>query len=140
MKVALTIWNGRISPVFDVSRRMTLLDIEEGLVKARSDVSLQLGDPTRKAEQLASLKVETLICGAVSRPLSAMLAARGIHVIPFVAGEVEDVVHAYLGGFLPSPAWAMPGCGGRQRGFRGGRWRKQWPPGPVGKGGRIDAG
>jgi predicted Fe-Mo cluster-binding NifX family protein len=124
MRVALTVWNERISPVFDVSRQMTLLDIEKGLVKARSDVPLQPGDSMRKAEQLASLKVETLICGAISRPLSAMLAVRGIHVIPFVAGGVEDVVRAYLGGFLPSPAWAMPGCGGRQRRFRGGRWRR----------------
>jgi predicted Fe-Mo cluster-binding NifX family protein len=129
MKVALTVWNERISPVFDVSRQMTLLDIEEGRVKARSDVPLQPGDPTRKVEQLASLKVETLICGAISRPLSAMLAARGVHVIPFVAGGAEDVVRAYLGGFLPSPAWAMPGCGGRRRRFRRGRWQGRANPG-----------
>jgi predicted Fe-Mo cluster-binding NifX family protein len=136
MKVALTVWNERISPVFDVSRQMTLLDIEKGLVKARSDVPLQSGDSVRKAEQLASLKVETLICGAISRPLSAMLTARGIHVIPFVAGGVEDVVRAYLAGFLPSAAWAMPGCGGRRRRFRGGRWRREWQPGSLGKGGK----
>jgi predicted Fe-Mo cluster-binding NifX family protein len=123
MKVALTVWNERISPVFDVSRQMTLLDIEEGLVKARSDVPLQSGDPTRKVEQLVSLKVKTLICGAISRPLSTMLAARGLHVIPFIAGGVEDVIRAYLSGFLASPAWAMPGCRGRRWRFRGGRWR-----------------
>jgi predicted Fe-Mo cluster-binding NifX family protein len=109
--------------VFDVSRQVTLFDIEEGLVKTRSDVPLGSGNPAHKVEQLASLKVETVICGAISRPLGAMLAAHGIHVIPFVAGEAEDVVRAYLGGLLPSPAWAMPGCGGRRRRFRGGRWR-----------------
>jgi predicted Fe-Mo cluster-binding NifX family protein len=136
MKVALTVWNGRISPVFDVSRQMTLLDIKEGLVKARRDVPLQPGEATWRVEQLASLKVETLICGAISRPLSAMLAARGIRVIPFVAGGAEDVVRAYLGGFLPGPAWSMPGCGGRRRRFRGGRWQgranpvHRWPRGP----------
>jgi predicted Fe-Mo cluster-binding NifX family protein len=136
MKVALAVWNERISPVFDVSRQVTLFDVEEGLVKARRDVPLGSGNPVQKVEQLASLKVETVICGAISRPLSAMLAAHGIHVIPFVAGGIEDVVLAYLGGFLPSPAWAMPGCGGRRRRFRGGRWQRQWPPGPVGKGGK----
>jgi len=114
MRTALAIWNGRISPVFDVSRQVLVLDIENGDIVARSEETLDT-NPVRKAGRLAGMKVETLICGAVSRSLSAILAAYGIRIIPFIAGDSEEVILAYLAGDLPNPQMAMPGCGAGMR-------------------------
>ena len=120
MRAALAIWNGRISPVFDVSRQILVLDIENGTIVAKNEEMLD-DDPVRKAGTLARLKVETLLCGAISRPLSDILASYGIRIIPFIAGDSDEVILAYLAGDLPNPLMSMPGCCGRRRGcFR--RW------------------
>ena len=119
MKLALATWNGRVSPVFDVARRVLVLDIEDGRVTDRREEPLPGTDPLDQADRLAALAPQTLICGALSQRMEALLAARGIQVVPFTAGPVEEVLAAWLAGSLPNPALSMPGCGGR--GWCGGR-------------------
>lgn len=120
MKVALTVWNGRISPVFDVSRKILILDVDHDVVTGKREEPLEGIDPVQKAGKLVEWEVRKLICGAISRPLSGLLAAYGIWTIPFIAGDVEEVTQAYLAGKLPNRRMAMPGCcKGIRRRFRG---------------------
>jgi len=109
MRAAIAVWEGRISPVFDVSRRILILDVEERVIRGRSEEDLPDQEPFRKAGRLRELGIETLICGAISRPMFQLLASFGIRVIPFTAGEVEAVIRTWLEGRLPSPRFAMPG-------------------------------
>ena len=120
MKVALATWNGRISPVFDVARQVLMLDVEHGRVVARHAETLPGTELQAQVGRLAALAPQTLICGAISRPMAALLEANNICVIPFTAGDVERVLGAWLLGTLPNPALSMPGCCGRRR-CRGGR-------------------
>ncbi len=121
MKVALTVWDGRVSPVFDVSRQAAILTIEHGALTGQSHVSIETPTPALKTERLIELGVDTLICGAISEPLRRELVARGVQVLGFVAGEVDEVVRSFVAGALPTAALSMPGCCGRQHRFRGGR-------------------
>ncbi len=114
-RIAIAVWNGRISPVFDLSRRLEVFDIEGGMIVARGEATLTTDDPFAKAEQLVAFEISTLVCGAVSAPLAGVLAARDIRVLPFVCGTAEEVLAAFLAGRLPDPALAMPGCCGRRR-------------------------
>jgi len=128
MKLALAVWNGRISPVFDTSRQLLVIDAEDGKVVSRRDHEIETDDPLQKAARLTEFGVEALVCGAVSRPLAQLIEDRGIELIPFVAGDVEEIITAFLAGLLPSPDMAMPGCcgrrtRGRQGQGRGCRWR-----------------
>lgn len=132
MRVALAIWNGRISPVFDVTRQVLILDVQDGRETTRHVEPLPGTDLRDQADRLAALAPQTLICGAISQPMAAMLAAHGVRIVPFTAGDVEAVVAAWQSGSLPNPALCMPGCRGRMRrgrgrgaGNRGGRgWRQ----------------
>jgi predicted Fe-Mo cluster-binding NifX family protein len=121
MKAALTVWDGRMSPVFDVSREALILTIENGAVAARSIESIETPTAPLKLDRLMELGVEMLICGAISEPLQHELTTKGVKVIGFVAGEIDDVVESFLSGTLPTPALSMPGCCGRQHRFRGSR-------------------
>lgn len=121
MKVALTIWDGRISPVFDVCQEALILGIEGGRVQSRSQEPIGAADPSRKIGRLVELEVDTLICGAISEPLQRELTARGVEVLGFVAGEIDEVVQAFVAGALPDPALSMPGCSNRQQRSRRGR-------------------
>jgi predicted Fe-Mo cluster-binding NifX family protein len=120
VKAALTVWNGRVSPVFDVSREAVILTIEKGAVTARRREGIEAPTAALKIERLTELGVQTLICGAISAPLHRELTARGVRVLGFVAGEIDEVVQAFLAGTLPAPALSMPGCCGKQNRFRGG--------------------
>ena len=129
MRIALAVWNGRVSPVFDYSQRLLLVEVEGGRKLNEREEALLHRFPPRRMAQLRQLQIQTLICGAISRPLSALITASGIRLIPFVAGDVKTVLNAFLAGRLPGPGFWMPGCGrgrgrGRGRGgrcFRGGR-------------------
>ena len=125
MKIALPIWNGRISPVFDTARELLVVEAQDGKEIARSRQALDGSVLPQRAARLAELRVDVLLCGAISRPMAGMLAASGIKVVPFVAGDVEEVVAAYLAGRFPEQRFAMPGCCGRGFRFRGSRWHGQ---------------
>ena len=119
MRLAIAIWNSRISPVFDVSRKIRLLEIIDGSVVSASDQSLPEEDPDSKLNRLAALGADTLICGAISRKVREMVLARGFTLIPFVAGEVASVTEAWLNGTLNQAVYRMPGCRVRRCAFNG---------------------
>jgi predicted Fe-Mo cluster-binding NifX family protein len=121
MRVAIAVWNDRVSPVFDAASRLMLVDIEDGLVRARREEVLPESFPTERAKRLTELGIEVLICGAISRQLGALVEGCGITVGPWIAGPADEVLEAYLAGRLPDPRWLMPGCGVRHQRHRGGR-------------------
>ncbi len=129
IKAAFASWEKRIAPVFDTARRIHTVEVESGRIIREGQEILPDDQPVQKALRLAELGIGTLVCGAISRQLHSLVAAHGIRVIPFVAGGIDEIVKAWLGGGLRGDAFAMPGCRGRgPRRFRGscylnrGRW------------------
>jgi len=110
VRIAMTVLGERISPVFDVSQHFVLVDVEEGREISRRAETVAVAEPLVKLDRLSEWAVSAVICGAISRPLAEMLIASGVRVIPFVAGDAEDVLAAYLRGELPGPSFVMPGC------------------------------
>ena len=107
-------WAGTVSPVFDVARRLLVVDCETGGEVRRSEAALGETHVLGRATRLARLGVEVLICGAISRPLEQALGSAGIDVIAHVCGDVDEVLRAYLSGRLAGRAFLMPGCPGRR--------------------------
>lgn len=113
--IAVAVWQDRVSPVFDTSRHLLVLRVAGREVVDQREMTLGSDEPLHKAAALTDAGVSHLVCGALSRPLAELLAARGIAVTPFVCGCVENVVAALLENRLADPALAMPGCCGRRR-------------------------
>jgi len=120
VKAAFAAWNQRIAPVFDVARNIHLVETEAGRIVSEGRETLAGQAPGQKALRLAELGVTTLVCGAISRPMHDMVAAYGIRVIPFVAGDLREIIQAWISDGLENDLFAMPGCcrRGRRR-FRG---------------------
>lgn len=121
-RIAVTVWGGRISPVLDVSTRAIVLGVQGGRLTDRSELELPPAAMTKLAI-LADRGIGTLLCGAVSWGVARQADSFGLRLVPFLAGDVEDVIAAYLTGHLPHPDYAMPGCQGRWRRRRTGRCR-----------------
>jgi predicted Fe-Mo cluster-binding NifX family protein len=127
MKIAIPVWNGVVSSVFDFAHSLLLVDIENGRQMSRSEVSLSPESAAQRASRLKSLGTNVLICGAVSRPLMYMLTASGIDVLPYVTGPVDGILQAYMTGQLGQPQFVSPGFWpGARKGFRGWRRRRRW--------------
>lgn len=110
-KAAFASWNDRIAPVFDVSRSIHLVETDGRRIVNRKKVGVTGDMVSLKAACLAELGVGTLVCGAISKPLQVMISAYGIQVISFVAGDLQEVIQAWVGGRLgASEAYVMPGC------------------------------
>lgn len=128
MKIAIPVWNGFVSSVFDFAHRLLVVDIENAKVVNRSEVALESQSLPQRTGNLKNLGVDVLICGAISQALANMVTASGIQVLPYVTGDVDNVLQAYLTGQLVQPQFTMPGCWpGARKGFgrrrRGCRWR-----------------
>lgn len=117
MKTAFAHWDHRIAPVFDTARQLCLVDVDSGRI-VREMVELLVDDlPVRKVLRLMELEIATLVCGAISRPMYGSVAAYGIQVVPFVAGDLDEVIRAWFSGKLGNDTFSMPGCcerGGRR--------------------------
>lgn len=115
MKAAFAIWNNRIAPVFDVTRRIVVVEFDSGRIIDEHHETLPDNVLSQKALRLAELGIETLVCGAISRSLQTMVAGRGVRVIAFIAGDVQEVIQAWFAGTLAQGVFAMPGCRRRRR-------------------------
>lgn len=124
MKAAFAAWDNRIAPVFDVVRRIHVVEAKAGQVVSEKQEVLEEVLPVQKALRLAELGVGILVCGAISKDLHEMVAANGIRIIPFVAGDLREVIEAWLTGGLNQSVFAMPGCRGRSQFRKMGTYRE----------------
>jgi predicted Fe-Mo cluster-binding NifX family protein len=115
MRIAIPLWQGRVSPVFDEASRILLVDIFEKQERNRQEELLQTRNPFARAQMLPKLGVDLLICGMISQIQRTALVSAGIRIIPHICGPVEEVIAAFLDGRIESGALLMPGCGCRKR-------------------------
>ena len=118
MKVAIPTWSGRVSPVFDAAKCLTMTEVEGGVLGGREQVAIDEVDPAARARRVKQLGVDVLICCGISGSLEAMLASAGVWVIPQTCGPADEVLQAFATGRLTDRAFLMPGCRGRRRRFR----------------------
>ncbi len=130
MTVAFTYWENRIAPVFDVARHILLIDCMAGRVIHKARRAFPLGSPHARRAYLEGLRIDALVCGAMSKPLQQVFEDSTIQVIPFVAGDLEEVIEAWMEGRLSQDAFAMPGCCGRNRRRHGRECGRAEPEGP----------
>ena len=127
-RLAIPIWSGRVCTVFDFSQRLLVVDFEGNKELERKEYALENLPSMIRASRLLRLNVQVLICGAVSSSLAGLVSNYGIRIIPFICGDIDEVLNAYITGSLADPRFRLPGCtptpGGYwkgHRGFRGGR-------------------
>lgn len=136
MRIALPIFEGHISSVFDWAERLLMFD-SDGHVSARREVDIGGLSPAPRARRLRELGVEKLLCGGISAPLVALVEEQGVEVVAGLVGEVDAVISAFASDALGDPAFAMPGwrcCGRRGRRRRGGARERRGHDGRKGRG------
>jgi predicted Fe-Mo cluster-binding NifX family protein len=109
-RTAIAVWQGFVATTLDFAQVLVVVDVADGQVTARTEVSLALESLPAIARQLEKVGAHAVICGAISAPLLSAVEARGIRVIPFVRGDVEEVIRGCLEGTLEEKRFHMAGC------------------------------
>ncbi len=110
MRIALTVWGNRISPLFDSAAMLLVADIEKGGEVKRLYEPLKNRSAFSRAARLDELGVKVLICGGISDLFANLIEARNIRIISFAAGRVEEVLEAFVAGDIYRKDLRMPGC------------------------------
>jgi predicted Fe-Mo cluster-binding NifX family protein len=113
MKVAISVWEGKISPVFDAAATLLVLEIEGKKELSRFKTHFEEQAVIRRCARIRVLGIDVLICGAISRNFLDMLQISGIQVIPWVCGSADQVLEAFTkepNGICLDSSFLMPGC------------------------------
>ena len=111
--VAIPICQDRISPVLDTATRLLVVTRERGREVRRREIVLSPLPTEDLASSVAELRVQVLLCAALSETLQRALTKHGIRVRPHLCGEVEAVLRAFCCRRLADEEFRMPGCWGR---------------------------
>ena len=115
MRVAIPVHGDRISPVFDVAHKLLVIEMLDGEAVGSNELILQEQELLSRVRTVKGFGIDVLICGALSRPLEAMLESVDICVIARRCGFVEEVLNSFMSGALSQEAFLMPGCRGQRR-------------------------
>ena len=119
MKIAAPIYGDSISNVFDFAKRLLIVDVDNDKEVKRLEVVIENKYPIQRAVQLINMNTDVFICGEISQELLFALKASGIEVVPFITGNVNNVIQAYIDGIIANREYSMPGYGyGMTRGHR----------------------
>ena len=102
MKIAIPIFENRISPRFDFSPEMWVIEVERGKVRGREKFSTANLNLPQRLEQITSNGVDKVICGGIDGLSRDQLGSRGIDVVQDVIGDADIVFDLFMRGRLRS--------------------------------------
>ena len=89
MRIAIPIWEDKISPVLDTASKLLIIDKNDQKEVSRFEAFLLEQDMSQRCSFIRKLDLDVLICGAVSRQFSGILKASGIKIISEISVPAE---------------------------------------------------
>ncbi|MFC1552270.1 NifB/NifX family molybdenum-iron cluster-binding protein [Candidatus Latescibacterota bacterium] len=109
LQIALPLSNDNVSPVLDTAEQLLVVSVDATKVESREKISLSGFSPLKIADIIAN-HAEILICGALSRMMSAYLESRNVRVYPWTMGNVDRIIEMFINGDISGQEFSMPGC------------------------------
>ena len=100
MKIAIPMFNTRVSPRFDFASKILVATVDGSQVVDRETYSLINLNPIRRSSLLSDLGVNIILCGGISSFSQRLINANAIEIIPMVQGEIEEVIDLFIKGNL----------------------------------------
>ncbi len=109
LRIAVPIFQNRVSPVLDSCERLLVIDIEKESEIERKEFFLDDLPLSERLKALERLQVAVVICGGISETLYKLLQTHNIESIHGIAGDVDEVIRAFCGNRLKEDQFCMPG-------------------------------
>ena len=110
MKIAITVWGNRVSPVFDAARTLLVASIDNKTVKDHTYAAFKPDALEDLILYLNRMGISTLICGAISTQPADILVENNIKLVSFVSGNALDILSSFARRQTIDQTHMMPGC------------------------------
>ena len=110
MKLAITIWGNRVSPVFDAAATLLVANIENRMIVKKSYESFDPATPSDLIKTLKKMQISVLMCGAISTKPADLIVDNNIKLISFVTGNAVKLLEDFARKQTIEKAYMMPGC------------------------------
>jgi len=110
MKIAITIWGNRISPVFDAAHTLLVASIKNRTISKKEYTSFDPQSLRELIKILTNSQVSTLICGAISTKPADFIVENNIKLVSFVTGNALDFLASFANRQTIEKEHMMPGC------------------------------
>ena len=100
MKIAIPFFRNRVSNRLDSSESFLIVSVKKGVIESRNKIRLLHSEPVMMLNILTQLDINVLICGGITKYYAKHFTRLQFEVIPWITGEVEDVLDLYLQGRL----------------------------------------
>jgi predicted Fe-Mo cluster-binding NifX family protein len=112
MKIAISTDNGQVSAHFGRCPEITIVEIENGVVKNRNVIKNPGHQPGFLPQFLSDREVRCIVAGGMGMRAQELFVERGISVIVGVSGTVERAIELMKNGRLTGgPSLCSPGAG-----------------------------
>lgn len=109
MKLAVTVWGNRISPVFDAASTLLVAEITDKKISRHYYTDFDPESPMDLIHTLKKHHVNILVCGAISKTPASLILNQHIHLISFVTGNVRQFLDSFVPDRTVEKKNRMPG-------------------------------
>jgi predicted Fe-Mo cluster-binding NifX family protein len=124
MIVSVSNWKDDIAVTFDFSNSIKIYQLFGNQWELIKEERFNSKESETVVESLKRHDVKILLCGAISKKMLEILEKNSIKVIPFLRGNIDDVLRLFEHSNLDRSSCYLPGFKkvrgyGRRRRFRG---------------------
>jgi len=108
-RIAIPVFQSRVSPVFDCCSRVLLVDLEQNREIRRTEITCENLSVFERVNLLNKSGVTIVICAGISQSFQDKLVTAEISTIPGIVGQVDEVLYAFRCDRLDNSSFCMPG-------------------------------
>lgn len=109
MKVAISVWENRVSPLFDAAGHILLVSGQKAHNWKQELLTVDSLTVFQRLGLLRKLKVDLFICGGITVSILEQVRNIPIQTIPFICGNVDTIIEAVMKGKDLRAMFSMPG-------------------------------
>ena len=125
MKVAIPLYENRVSPRFGYTRDFLIVELQGKKEIDRKALTMEINHPARMADRLAKEEVSLVLSGGMNPYFQEQFRLRNIAVIWGLIGEADDVLATHVDGHVFSGMGPCPRRDRRCRMRRRETYRKE---------------
>jgi predicted Fe-Mo cluster-binding NifX family protein len=95
MRVAIPLSDGLVAPILDNADSLLIVDLGNRGPPEYLDTFVTHSSIRERADELASIGVDVVVCDQVSHALENMILAHGIHVLSHVTGKADEALETF---------------------------------------------
>jgi predicted Fe-Mo cluster-binding NifX family protein len=109
VKIAITVWGNRVSPVFDSANILMIAKVENFKIINRKFAEFNPESTTQILSDLNNLQVNVLLCGAIMDVQAKAIEKAGIKLISSITGDAYEILVSLLENPHKVSDFLMPG-------------------------------